>query len=30
MTNVTQIQIDSGDTGAVAIGYTNPTVPAIE
>ena len=30
MTNVTQIQIDAADTGAVAIGYTNPTVPAIE
>ena len=30
MTNVTQIQIAAADTGAVAIGYTNPTVPGIE
>lgn len=30
MTNVTSLKIDAADTGAVAIGYTNPTVPAIE
>ena len=30
MTNVTQIRIDAADTGAVAIGYTNPTLSGIE